>query len=115
METDKTFPGQTIEYVLVYSNISDEPLTEVKMIGPIPEATEYIANTASEVPGVTKEFSIDKGISYSPEPIKYMKKLDDGTEEEAIATPDMYTHIRWSKAVFEPNSNVEFRYRVKVK
>lgn len=113
--TEKIFPGQTIEYVLTYANKANEPIRMVKIVGLVPENTEYLDGTATGVPAMSLEFSINQGISYGSAPVKYLKKLADGTEEEAIATPDMYTHLRWTVPTFAPGKSMEFRYRVRVK
>lgn len=112
-ETGKVEPGQTIEYRLVYENTSEDALQNVSITGPIPENTDYIAGSAASEFLGKPVFSIDDGTSFQPEPVTYTKTLPDGTEKEAVATPDMYTHVRWVVDRFAP-STVRFTYRVKV-
>ena len=114
-ETQEVNPGQTIEYRLEYTNNSEKALKNVKISGPVPKTTVYIAKSAKSDIEVTPEFSIDSGKTYSSEPVKYMKKLPDGTTEEAVATPDMYTHVLWIVPSFSKSSVLNFNYRVEVK
>ena len=115
VKTDRILPGQTIEYVLNHKNISHSPLKGVKIVGPIPESCTYIKNSATHTLEFTPLFSIDKGATYSPEPVKYKVKLSNGKEEERIATPDMYTHICWKVGVLAPDEKSVQHYRVMIK
>lgn len=115
VETDKVTPGQVIEYRLTYSNNSELGLKNVKITGPIPKTTVYITKSTKSDIKLIPEFSIDSGKTYSPEPVKYLKKFPDGTTEEAVATPDMYTHVLWIVPSFSKLSVLTFNYRVEVK
>jgi len=114
-ETAQVKPGQTIEYALVYANVSTADLTDVNILGPIPEGTMYLAGTAMTIKDLVPLFSIDGGVVFKTEPLSYMVKQADGSEIERIATPDMYTHIRWNLANFAAQQKLTLRYRVKVK
>ena len=90
-------------------------LLEVNLIVPIPPYTCYLAGTASADQPIQPEFSIDGGSKYQPEPVKYMVKQADGTEKEEIATPDMYTHVRWPAGVMKARQEIVVKCRVQVK
>jgi len=113
-ETDQVKPGQVIEYALNYGNVTDGNLTDVKIVGPIPAGTVYLAGTAVVRDEIVPNFSIDGGVIYKPEPVLYTVKQDDGTEVERLATPDMYTHVRWTIKNLLAQQKIILNYRVKV-
>ncbi len=114
-ETEQVKPGQVIEYALVYGNVTDGNLSDVNILGPIPEGTVYMAGTAVIIDKITPRFSIDGGVLFKPEPVLYTVKQDDGTELERVATPDMYTHVRWTVENLLAQQKLTLKYRVKVK
>jgi uncharacterized repeat protein (TIGR01451 family) len=114
-EISQVKPGQLIEYALVYSNISDRDLTEVSIIGPIPPNTQYLADSAQPSKDAIPEFSIDNAVTFQPEPVKYKVRLPDGSEEEKIATADMYTQIRWKLSIMNAGEKLTLKYRVQVR
>lgn len=115
VKTEKIEPRQVIEYVLTSRNVSKAALAKVTLLGPIPENTSYIAKSATQAKGLVPVFSIDKGKTFQPEPVKYKVKLPDGKEAEKVATPDMYTHVRWMVGSIKAGDSTKLRYRVSVK
>ena len=107
---EKVYPNDIIEYQITAKNVSKEILKDVKVKAQIPASTIYVKSSASGNP----EFSIDKGKTFSPEPVKY-KAIENGKEVEKVATPDMYTNILWKIPEFSPGEVRIFKYRVKVK
>lgn len=106
-------PGDIIEYRIKAKNVTEgEVLRNVEIKALIPKGTEYIPKSATPEPKPL--FSIDGGKTYSYEPVKY-KTVENGKEVEKIATPDMYTNIKWILPSLSPSEEVELRYRVKVK
>ncbi|NMA42224.1 MAG: hypothetical protein GX946_02450 [Oligosphaeraceae bacterium] len=112
--TEQILPGQTIEYALDYSNVSERDLTEISIIGPIPMGTFYLAGSAQPSKDSVPQFSVDDAQSFHLEPVKYMVKLEDGTEVEKIATADMYTQIRWQINRMQAGEKLTLKYRVQV-
>jgi|LSQX01.2.fsa_nt_gb uncharacterized repeat protein (TIGR01451 family) len=90
----KTSKGDILVYTLKYKNEDKEKLTSASFVTPIPEGTSY-QNKSAVGKGTNILFSIDKGVLYRKPPIKYSAKTSDGKTEEKVATPDMYTHIKW--------------------
>jgi len=87
-------PGDILVYHLVCINKTEESATEVIITDPIPEGTEHIINSATgDSTKIT--FSIDGGNIYQSPPVTYQIRKLDGTIQVKLATPDMYTHIRW--------------------
>lgn len=115
VKTEKVEPSQIIEYVLTCRNVSQGVLTKVALLGPIPENTVYLAKSATQAKALVPVFSIDKGKTFQPEPVKYKVKLPDGKEVEKVATPDMYTHVRWVVGSIKAGESQKLRYRVSVK
>ncbi|WP_456419132.1 hypothetical protein [Thermovibrio sp.] len=106
----EVYPGDVIEYRIKASNVSNEDLKNVVIRAKIPEGTTYVSNSASGTP----EFSIDKGKTFSKEPVKYTVFVN-GKKVIKVATPDMYTNIRWKIPVLKPGEDRVFKYRVQVK
>jgi uncharacterized repeat protein (TIGR01451 family) len=106
----KVYPGDVIEYKVIATNTSNEELKNIIIRAKIPEGTVYVPKSASGEP----EFSIDNGKTFSKEPVKYYV-IENGKKVEKIATPDMYTNLRWKIDVLKPNETAEFYYRVRVK
>ena len=116
VSADKVMPQDKIEYMLRYRNVGDAAASGVSLVGPIPAGTVYLDETASENDAMRPLFSIDGGGSFHKEPVVYVVKNEDGTEERRIATSDMYTHVMWNVAsVLEVGGEVAVSYRVQVK
>ncbi len=87
-------PGDILIYQLTCINKGGEPATEVLITDPIPEGSEYIIGSATgDSAKIT--FSIDGGNIYQDSPVTYKIRKSDGTIQIKLATPDMFTHIRW--------------------
>jgi uncharacterized repeat protein (TIGR01451 family) len=113
---ENVYPEDTIEYTLRYRNSGDSSAKGVDLVGPIPEGTIYLKKTASEIEGSSPLFSIDGGKTYQHEPVMYEVVTKDGAVEKKKATPDMYTHIKWSMGgAFDVGQEVVVSYRVQVK
>lgn len=107
-------PGQVVEYRLFVTN-NDEttlPSGTVVILGPIPETTRYVDNSATpSSERVLTEFSADGGQSFSEAPL--LQTLEDGSEE--VIDPSAYTTVRWTVLQpLEPAMELSFFYRVVV-
>lgn len=116
----EVFPGDIVQYDLTYWNEGTDSARDLKILGPIPQNTFYLADTATPLPNAEIKYSINGGKTFALPPIKYKVKEKDekGIEKEVerIATPDMYTHIQWNlKKPFAPKEKLTVSYRVKVK
>ncbi len=114
-ETHKAYPEDIIAYILTYENTGEKSIKNLKPVGPVPENTEYVGNSEKSSVEAEVEFSIDTGETYHKPPVMYTKIDENGKEIEAEATPDMYTHVRWTVPVLKAGDKVIFEYRVKVK
>lgn len=111
---DKIEPGNVIEYRIVYRNEADRPLRQIKAGALIPESTFYVPESATASGSQDLLFSIDGGETYAVPPIHYTRSKEDGTTEQAVASPDMYNRIRWVIPVLEPGAERTLVYRVQV-
>jgi len=112
---EEAAPGETLEYRITYQNVSDQPLRSLVITGPIPNATNYVADSASTEVESDLVVSIDGGSRYEEEPVIRTRTLAEGTTEELVVGPERYTHVRWqSRGLLAPNETQVFRYRVKV-
>tara|TARA_Y100000296_G_scaffold86405_1_gene126047 strand:- start:12869 stop:13327 length:459 start_codon:yes stop_codon:yes gene_type:complete len=110
-ETNAVSPNDVIEYELRYTNVSERPITGLRIVGPIPTETTYIANSASASIMTSLEVSIDGGTSFAAEPL--IVTDSSGTQTEISA--DEYTQIRWNSLVgIQPGETHVFTYRVVV-
>jgi len=115
---DKVLPGSVIQYEIIAKNTKEccpdkNTLKSVNLTGIIPMGTVYIDKSATAEYSV--EFSIDGGGTFQKEPVKYKVKLPDGKEVEKIATPDMYTNIRWVVPEIKPQQEIKVFYRIIIK
>ena len=108
-------PGDVIFYTLSYVNSGDEVATNAVMDDPIPKGTVYIAGSAF---GNDAEitFSIDSGKTFKkPSLLTYEVKLPNGKIEKRTASPEQYTHIRWTVSVIPARGSGQAGFQVRMK
>jgi uncharacterized repeat protein (TIGR01451 family) len=107
-------PGEVIEYQLTYENVSERPLRQIRAVGQIPAETAFIEG--SPVPAGTYpiEYSLD-GVEFAAPPLTYEKVNEDGSTEEAVATPSMYRALRWTIPELAVGEKEVLHYRVTVR
>jgi len=116
VSADKVFPQDKIEYTLRYRNVGGAAASGVSLVGPIPAGTVYLDKTASSGAAMHPLYSIDGGKSYHRAPFTYVYLDAAGKEQRRVATPDMYTHIKWNvEGALGAGKNVVVSYRVQVK
>jgi uncharacterized repeat protein (TIGR01451 family) len=114
VEAKDIFPGEVITYTLAYRNSGDEAATNVVVVDPIPDGTSYLPGSASEDSEVT--FSIDQGQSFKkPSLLTYEVTTPEGKKEKRVASPEEYTHIRWTVPTVAPGAQGSVNFKVKVK
>jgi uncharacterized repeat protein (TIGR01451 family) len=106
-------PGQVVEYRLFATNIDDTTLPPgtVVLTGPVPEGTQYVANSATpSSERLLTEYTADGGNSYD-ETLVFVGRGDN----RSLADPSEYTAVRWTLLVdMEPGAEEAFFYRVTV-
>lgn len=139
--TTKVAPGDTVEYLLVASNNTDEPVDGLSLKGPVPESTELNSKwygkivdfaEGEEKPPVFLVLKPDKTEEDSKEiPMKLPETLPkfsidggknysfppvkyekDGETKEAEAS--QVTNVLWEVSELPAKGEVQVRYRVTV-
>ena len=107
-------PGDVVRYTIVYRNGGKSEARDAVIVDPVPKGTTYIPGSAAGE-GAEIAFSIDGKTFQAPTQLKYKVRRPDGSEAELLASPDMYTHIRWtiSKPV-PPEGKGAVSFKVKV-
>ncbi len=107
-------PGNVIFYTISFRNDGDEKATNAVLENPIPKDTRYAPGSAYGEGEIT--FSIDKGKSYNkPTLLTYEYKDKQGKPVTKIASPDVYTNIRWVIPVIEAGKQGSVGYQTIVK
>jgi uncharacterized repeat protein (TIGR01451 family) len=106
-------PGDVVEYRLVFTNITGQPVRNIQFTDPLPEGMHYLQGTAgADREDVHVEFSIDNGASYSEQPM--VEVVVDGRTEERPASPEVYTDIRWTvQGDLQPDARVSAAFQVR--
>jgi uncharacterized repeat protein (TIGR01451 family) len=108
-------PGDVIFYTVTYRNNGDEKATNAVIDNPISKATRYVDGSAyGENEGIT--FSIDKGKTYNKPTMLFYQITDkQGKTVKKIASPDVYTNIRWVIPVIEAGKQGTVGFKAIVK
>ena len=106
-------PGDVVEYRLVFTNITGQPIRNIQFTDPLPEGMHYLQGTAgADRENVDVEFSLDGGASYSAQPM--VEVVVDGRTEQRPASPDQYTDIRWTvQGEVQPDARVSAAFQVR--
>ena len=94
--------GTVIFYTVSFRNDGNEKATNAVIDNPVPKDTSYVPGSAYSENGGEITFSIDKGKSYNkPSLLFYEIKENQGKTVKKVASPDVYTNIRWVIPVIE--------------
>ncbi len=88
-------PGDVIRYTIAYRNGGGSEARDAAIVDPVPKGTTYIPGSAAGE-GAVIAFSLDGKTFQAPPQLKYKVRQPDGSDAELVASPDMYTHIRWT-------------------
>ena len=112
---DKVNPGDVIFYTINYVNSGDEEATNAFLDDPIPKGAVYIPGSAfGKDADVT--FSIDGGKTFKkPSLLTYEVKATNGKMEKKTASPEQYTHIRWTVNVVPAHGKGQVGFQVQTK
>jgi uncharacterized repeat protein (TIGR01451 family) len=109
-------PGQVVEYRVIVTNVSNEtvPASNTMIVGPVPDTTTYLADSASSGAEARLEFSADGGRTFAEKPL-FEKTNEQGEKELVVALPEDYTATRWALLMpLGPAQSLTFTYRVTV-
>ena len=112
-DPNRVAPGDVVEYRLVFTNITGRPVNNIQFTDPLPEGMHYLKGTAGAGrEDVDVEFSLDGGTSYSEQPM--VEVVVDGRTEQRPASPEDYTHIRWTvHGEVQPDARVTAAFQVR--
>ncbi|NUM33128.1 MAG: hypothetical protein HUU50_01150 [Candidatus Brocadiae bacterium] len=107
-------PGDILEYDIVYVNVSQKILGEIKILGPIPQNTFFYAGTLKSKNTTEMLASLDGGKEFSKPPLK--KKVEkDGKAILVEVSEKEWTHIQCLVPRLMPGEDARVRYWVIVK
>lgn len=110
----EALPGDTLRYLLTFTNSQGRDLRNVVFTNPIPAGLMLLGGTVMTSAPASIAYSIDGGVTYSEEPM--VTVTEDGREVRRPATAASYTHIRWTvAAAVAPNAGVTAEYQVQVR
>ena len=108
-------PGDVIFYTLNYLNSGNEAATNVVLDDPIPQGTAYIPGSAFGS-GAEIIFSIDDGKTFKkPSLLTHEVTLANGKKEPRSASPEQYTHIRWTIGKIDAGAKGIVGFQVRIK
>lgn len=112
---DKVTPrkGETYRYTIVANNVGTDPAVKFVAKDAIPNGTSYVAGSASKLAGVTIEYSIDGGKTWSARPMVSVRSPKGLVRRPADASA--YTTVRWIASKVAPKTALTFTYEVRVK
>jgi len=87
-------PGDTLRYVLTFTNRETRPLRNIVFDNPIPGGMVVVPASARASTEARIEFSIDGGKQFSAQPMVLV--TENGRQVRRPATPESYTHVRWT-------------------
>ena len=109
--------GNVIFYTVSFRNDGNEKATNAVIDNPIPKDTSYVPGSAygeGSNEGIT--FSIDKGKSYNkPSLLLYEITEKPGKIVKKVASPDIYTNVRWVIPVIEAGKKGAVGFKAIVK
>jgi len=110
-------PKQLLEYQLEYTNKSRDNINGLTVVGPVPEGTEYVSDTAGADVSANLLVSIDGGKTFESEPVVRTETKSNGEVVEKIIPPEQYTHLKWTavSAIEAKGGKQLYSYRVRVK
>jgi len=110
-------PNQLLEYQLTYVNKGESGINGLTVVGPVPEGTFYVSNTATSDVSAILLVSIDGGKTFETEPVVRTETKTNGEVVEIIVPPEQYTHLKWkAEDVINADGGQQlYSYRVRVK
>lgn len=113
----KVKPDELVEYQLTYVNKGADNINGLTVVGPVPEGTFYVSNTANADVAADLLVSIDGGKTFESEPVVRVETKSSGEVVEKIIPPTEYTHLKWQvqKAIEADGGKQFYTYRVRVK
>jgi uncharacterized repeat protein (TIGR01451 family) len=108
--------GTVIFYTVSFRNDGNEKATNAVIDNPIPKDVRYVPGSAYGEGGEDEvTFSIDKGKSYNKPSLLLYEIKEQGKTVKKVASPDVYTNIRWVIPVIEAGKKGAVGFKAIVK
>ncbi|MDX8376877.1 MAG: hypothetical protein R8L53_02510 [Mariprofundales bacterium] len=107
---DAAGPSDVIEYVATYTNNTTSKIKDLLATLPIPQGTEYIANTTK--PKKAKA-SLD-GAQYAAIPLQRKVKLPSGKWVTELVPYEEYRFLRWNLKTLKAEKSKDVSARMRV-
>jgi len=83
-EASKVEPEQLVEYQMTYVNKGEASINGLTVVGPVPEGTEYVSDTANADVSSLLKVSIDGGKTFESEPVIRQETKSSGEVVEKV-------------------------------
>jgi len=103
-------PGDVLEDVSTYTNMSRRDLVVPNATLPVPANTELILNSVNPAPASA---SVD-GVNYFPPPLKTKVTEANGVEVEKPVAVSQYRFLRWNTGKLAPGQSVAYSARFRI-
>lgn len=106
--------GEILQWTISSANEGNAEALNYKAVGHIPVGMTFVAGSAKADGSVNALYSIDKGKSYSAQPMR-AEKQPDGSVKQVPAPVSMYTNVRyeWTDPLME-GAKLSASYKVRV-
>ncbi len=109
----EVLPGDVLIYTLSFKNVGDESAKDINIDDPIPNDTVYVVDSAYG-PGSEIFFSIDDGKTFKQPSLLSYEINVSGKKVKRKASPEQYTHVRWSVPEVRVGQSGVASFRVRV-
>ena len=106
---DQAKPGDVIEYVVTYRNVTRQPIRNLDGTLPIPSQTEFVPGSQKPAQATA---SLD-GRAYAALPLTRKVQRDGRTVDEPVPTRE-YRFLRWHADTLGAEKSIAFTARVRV-
>ncbi len=107
-------PGEILEYTIRYTNISQQILNKIQIIGPIP-ANTYLQKDSIRNQQVGQMYaSADQGKTYQVPPLQKIL-VENGKSKTVLIPETEWTHLKWLVPSLNPLQSITVRYWVVVR
>lgn len=113
VEVSEIQPGDTIEYRLIYTNTTENDISNLVPTLPIPAGVQYLSDTAE--PALNAASLSSTGNNFQELPITREVTQQNGEVVEQEVPAGEYRRLRWTVDSLEAQGSVTLRARVQVK
>ncbi|GGJ54235.1 hypothetical protein [Deinococcus roseus] len=111
-------PKDLLVLTTAVQNVTQKALSNVSIVQPIPEQTQYLANSATQLDSAQLQYSADGGKTFAKEPLKKTVLVEENgkkIEKEVTIAPQQYTHVKWVLKSIQPEASQTLEVRVNVR